>query len=60
MKRLVFGVFILLLGVFIFANASFAGCWVEDGTFYSKSKYDMMTFGMAMEQKKKTEGIGDG
>jgi len=57
MKRLVFGVLILLLGVFTFVNASFAGCWVEDGTFYSKSKYDMMTFAMAMEQGNKQKAL---
>ena len=58
MKRLSIGIMILPLFVLMmFIKPAFAGCWVEDGTFYSKSKYDMITFAIAMDQGKKQKAL---
>ena len=38
-------------------TTAFAGCWVEDGTFYSSSKYDMTTFAIAMYQGNRAKAL---
>lgn len=53
MKKLRFIILILTLNVLLLGNAAFAGCWVEDGTFYSNSKSDMITFIIAMQEGEK-------
>lgn len=52
-----------VLSVFLMVNSAFAGCYVENPTFYSKDKYSIMTFGMAMDQgnqKKALSMVDDG
>ena len=58
-KRLVFKVLLVisLCLLPIIQSTAFAGCWVEDGTFYSSSKYDMATFVMAMDQGNKAKAL---
>jgi len=41
----------------IFSNMAYAGCRVQDGTFYSKSKSSMTAFAIFMDQGKKSDAL---
>ena len=57
MKKFKFIILTLTLNVLLFVNAAFAGCWVEDGTFYSNSKSDMIRFVIAMQEGEKQKAL---
>ena len=48
---------VLAFSVLFFIEPTFAGCYIEDGTYYSNSKYDMITFAIAMDQGDKQKAL---
>ena len=47
----------LLLLCSVFSNTVYAGCRVQDGTFYSDSKSSMTAFAIFMDQGKKSDAL---
>ena len=56
MKKYFIILFIFLLS-FSFAQQAMAGCWVDDGTFYSTSRLHMTRFAIAMDQGDKVKAL---
>lgn len=60
MKPLVFRkylILLLLLSGLFFSNSAFAGCRVENGTFYAKEKSHMTAFAIYMDSGKKADAL---
>ena len=49
--------FMLLFASTFYSNSAFAGCRVEDGTFYAKGKHDMTAFAIYMDSGKKADAL---
>jgi hypothetical protein len=47
----------LLLASSLFSSWAYAGCWVEDGTFYAQKKLDMTAFAIYMDEGKKADAL---
>ena len=57
MKKVTLSLIMFSFSVLFFIQTTFAGCYVEDGTYYSNSKYDMITFAIAMDQGNRQKAL---
>lgn len=53
MKKVILVISLLLA----FSGVSFADCWVEDETYYSENKTDMIPYAIAMDEGKKEKAL---
>ena len=51
------GILIVIPFFLAFTGVSLADCWVEDGTYYSKNKTDLIPYAIAMDEGNKEKAI---